>query len=87
MIETDAIVVKLEDATAYVQAERKSSCSGCSESNCGTSMLANFLGLKAPIYRVRNEVGAKVGATWPSPWRALRRARSRHKARRAVQRA
>jgi len=61
MIETEATVVKLEHAVAYVQAERKSSCSGCSESNCGTSVLANFLGLKAPLYRARNEVGAKVG--------------------------
>lgn len=61
MIETEAIVVKLENAVAYVQAERKSSCSGCSESNCGTSVLANFLGQKPPLYRASNEVGAKVG--------------------------
>lgn len=61
MIETEAVVVKLENAVAYVQAERKSSCSGCSESNCGTSVLSRFLGMKAPLYRVRNEVGAKVG--------------------------
>ena len=37
MMETEAVAVKIEDAVAYVQAERKSSCSGCSESNCGTS--------------------------------------------------
>lgn len=61
MIETEAIVVKLENAVAYVQAERKSSCSGCSESNCGTSVLANFFGQKAPLYRARNEIGAKIG--------------------------
>lgn len=61
MIETQAVVVKIEDAVAYVQAERKSSCSGCSESSCGTSVLANFFGQKTPLYRARNDVGAKVG--------------------------
>jgi len=61
MIETEAVVVKIEHAVAYVQAERKSSCSGCSESSCGTSVLANFFGQKAPLYRASNEVGAKVG--------------------------
>ncbi|MCL4471608.1 MAG: SoxR reducing system RseC family protein [Gammaproteobacteria bacterium] len=61
MIETQAVVMKTEDSVAYVQAERKSSCSGCSESNCGTSVLANFFGQKAPLYRANNELGAKVG--------------------------
>jgi sigma-E factor negative regulatory protein RseC len=61
MIETEAVVVKIEHAVAYVQAERKSSCSSCSESSCGTSVLANFFGQKAPLYRASNEVGAKVG--------------------------
>lgn len=61
MIETQAVVIKIEDAVAYVQAERKTSCSGCSESSCGTSVLANFFGQKAPLYRARNEAGAKVG--------------------------
>ena len=61
MIETQAVVVKIEDSFAYVQAERKSSCSGCSESSCGTSALADFFGQKAPLYRARNEIGAKVG--------------------------
>lgn len=61
MIETEAVVVKIEHAVAYVQAERKSSCSGCSESSCGTSVLANFFGQKVPLYRASNEVGAKVG--------------------------
>lgn len=61
MIETQAVVVKIEDSVAFVQAQRKSSCSGCSESSCGTSVLADFFGQKAPLYRARNEVGAKVG--------------------------
>lgn len=61
MIETEAVVVKIEHAFAYVKAERKTSCSGCSESSCGTSVLANFFGLKSPLYRASNEVGAKVG--------------------------
>lgn len=61
MIETEAVVVKIEHDVAYVQAERKSSCSGCSESSCGTSVLANFFGQKTPLYRASNEVGAKVG--------------------------
>ena len=61
MIETEAVVIKIEDSVAYVQADRKSSCSGCSESSCGTSVLANFFGQKTPLYRAHNEAGAKVG--------------------------
>lgn len=61
MIETEAVVVKIEHAVAYVQAERKSNCSSCSESSCGTSVLANFFGQRTPLYRASNEVGAKVG--------------------------
>ena len=61
MIETEAVVVKVEHTVAYVQAERKSNCSSCSESSCGTSVLANFFGQKTPLYRASNEVGAKVG--------------------------
>lgn len=61
MIEMQAVVVKVEDEVAFVQAERKSSCSGCSESSCGTSVLASFFGQKTPLYRARNQVGAKVG--------------------------
>ncbi len=61
MIEIQAVVMKVEDSVAYVQANRKSSCSGCSESNCGTSVLAGFLGQKAPLYLARNDAGAKVG--------------------------
>jgi sigma-E factor negative regulatory protein RseC len=61
MIETEAVVVKTEDAIAYVQAERKLNCSGCSESSCGTSVLANFFDRKTPLYCANNEVGAKVG--------------------------
>lgn len=61
MIETEAVVVKVEHAVAYVQAERKSNCSSCSESSCGTSVLANFFGQKTPLYCASNEVGAKVG--------------------------
>lgn len=61
MVETQAVVIKIEDAVAYVQAERKSSCSGCSESSCGASVLAGFFGQKAPLYRASNEIGAKVG--------------------------
>lgn len=61
MIETEAVVVKIEHAVAYVQAERKSNCGSCSESSCGTSVLANFFGQRTPLYRASNEVGAKVG--------------------------
>lgn len=61
MIETEAVVVRIEHAIAYVQVERKSSCSGCTESSCGTSVLANFFGKRTPLYGASNEVGAKVG--------------------------
>jgi len=61
MIETEAVVVKIEYAVAYVQAERKSNCSSCGENHCGTSALANFFGHKTPLYRASNDIGAKVG--------------------------
>jgi sigma-E factor negative regulatory protein RseC len=61
MIETEAVVVKIEHGVAYVQAERKTSCSSCSESSCGTSVLANYFGQKTQLYRASNDVGAKVG--------------------------
>lgn len=61
MIETEAVVVKIEDATAYVKAERKSGCSACSTGSCGTSVLAGFFAQKTPLYRASNDVGAKVG--------------------------
>lgn len=61
MIETEAVVIKVEHTLAYVQAERKSSCSSCSESSCGTSVLMNFFARKTPLYCASNEVGAKVG--------------------------
>ena len=61
MIETEAVVVKIEHGVAYVKAERKTSCSSCSENHCGTSVLANYFGQKTPLYRASNDVGAKVG--------------------------
>jgi sigma-E factor negative regulatory protein RseC len=63
MIESEGVVVKVEGDIAYVQAQRQSSCSGCSkgEESCGTSALLGILEKKIPLYRARNQFGVKVG--------------------------
>lgn len=64
MIETQAMVVKVEDSVAYVQASKQSACGSCSagsEGSCGTSSLTRFVTKRAPLYRVRNTVDARVG--------------------------
>lgn len=61
MVEIQATIVKIENTIAWVQASRKPSCSGCSETGCGISLLAGLLGRQAPLYRARNDAGANVG--------------------------
>jgi sigma-E factor negative regulatory protein RseC len=65
MIETQATVVKVDGAIAYVQAYRQSACGSCSAGSngegCGTSSLTKFFAKKTPLFRVRNTVDARVG--------------------------
>lgn len=63
MIESEGLVVRVEGDSAYIQAQRKSSCGGCAKEgeSCGTSTLIGFFDKKTPLYRARNDLGAKVG--------------------------
>jgi len=61
--ETEGLVVRVEGASALIQANRQSSCSGCSKgsSSCGTASLLGFFERQAPLYKVRNDIGAQPG--------------------------
>lgn len=62
MIETQGVVVKVEDDFAYVQTRRESACGGCSSrEGCGTAALATVWGGKLTHFKVINSVGAKAG--------------------------
>ena len=63
MIETEGVVVKVEDGIAYIQAQRQSSCGGCAKQNegCGTAKLVGYFDGKTPLYQARNPLGVKVG--------------------------
>lgn len=62
MIETQGIVVRVEDDFAYVQTQRESACGGCGSSEgCGTATLSSVLGGKPIPFKVINGVGAKAG--------------------------
>lgn len=63
MIETEGVVVKVEDGIAFVQVQRQSSCGGCAKQGegCGTSTLMGYFDNKTPLYQARNPLGIKVG--------------------------
>ncbi len=62
MIEESALVVECQDEYAWVETQRKSTCSSCSASKgCGTGALSKVLGNKTARMRVLNRIGARVG--------------------------
>lgn len=62
MIETQGVVVQVEDDFAYVQTRRQSACGGCnSQEGCGTSALSTVLGGQPTRFKVINGAGAKAG--------------------------
>jgi sigma-E factor negative regulatory protein RseC len=63
MIETEGVVVKVEDGIAFIQAQRQSSCGGCAKQGegCGTSTLVGYFDGRTPLYQARNPLGVKVG--------------------------
>jgi sigma-E factor negative regulatory protein RseC len=61
MIEESAQVVSVEGEHAWVETERRSSCSSCSAKGCGTGALSKVLGAKTQQIKVRNPVGAAAG--------------------------
>lgn len=61
MIEETAHVVAVEGEHAWVETERRSSCSSCSAKGCGTGALSKVLGAKVQRMRVSNPVNAAEG--------------------------
>jgi len=61
MIEENAQVVSVEGAHAWVETERRSSCSSCSAKGCGTGALSKVLGTRTQKIKVRNPIDAAAG--------------------------
>jgi sigma-E factor negative regulatory protein RseC len=61
MIEETAHVVEAEGEYAWVETERRSSCSSCSAKGCGTGALSKILGRRSPQLKVLNPIDAKAG--------------------------
>lgn len=63
MIEQQAKVIRSDDTFVWVEAERKSTCSGCKvKQGCGTGLLANHVGKKFSQIRVEKTHDVLVGA-------------------------
>ncbi len=62
MIEEYAVVTRYDGDGVLVEAQRRSSCSGCSASSgCGTAALSRVLGVRNPVMRVANPLGVRPG--------------------------
>ena len=62
MIEETVTITSTEGDMAVVEAQRKSTCGGCSvQSGCGTSLLAKAFGGKRNCFEVKNPIGAVRG--------------------------
>jgi len=62
MVESRAEVIGHDSSWAYLQAERKSTCSSCSvSSGCGTASLASLFSDKGVELRIENDFDAKTG--------------------------
>lgn len=62
MIEESARVVAAEDGYAWVETQRRSTCSACSlNKGCGTSVLAKVLGRRQNLLKVLDPVGVGPG--------------------------
>ena len=61
MIETPALVTRLEGDTAWVASRAPTSCGACGGKGCGSSLFSRFWHPEAPEYRVDNPIGAMAG--------------------------
>lgn len=62
MIETQGVVVKVENGLAYVDARRETGCGSCqSASACGTTSVAKLLGGKPSLMGALNPIRAEIG--------------------------
>lgn len=64
MIEETATVVECSDGFAWVETQRRSTCSSCSTNkSCGTGALSRVLGQRTARMRVLNPIDARIGDT------------------------
>jgi sigma-E factor negative regulatory protein RseC len=62
MLETRAIVIKLEGNEALVESRQGGGCGRCdSENGCGSGKLSQLLGTHTRQFRVRNDANAAIG--------------------------
>lgn len=63
MLETQALVVKIEQGATYVEAEAGGSCGSghCSTSACSTAVLTRIFSQQPKALRVNNPINAQVG--------------------------
>ena len=62
MVETRAVVRRCDSRWAYLQAERRSTCSSCSVSHgCGTAVLASVFKDRGVELRIENNFDARAG--------------------------
>lgn len=61
MIETPALVTRVEGDTAWVASRAPASCGACGGKGCGSSLFSRFWHPEAPEYRVDNPIGAAAG--------------------------
>ncbi len=62
MLETRAVVTKIEGTEALVEAVQGGGCGQCSGSKgCGSGKLSQMLCVRPRVFRVRNQIGANVG--------------------------
>ena len=62
MLEEQGTVSHLEEPYAWVETERRSSCTSCAaRSGCGTAVLAKVLGRRQGKVRAINGIGARAG--------------------------
>ncbi len=62
MLETRAVVIRLEGNEALVESRQGGGCGHCdSENGCGSSKLSQLFGTRPRRFRVRNDANAQIG--------------------------
>ncbi len=61
MLDTRAIVVRVEGKEAVVEAVHGGGCGACAGGSCSSGSMSKMLCVKPRQFRVRNEIGAQIG--------------------------
>jgi len=63
MLETHAIIIRVEGKEALVESTQGGGCGSCDSSGgCGSGQLSRLFGAKSRRFRVKNEANAQVGS-------------------------